>query len=355
MTPPTPEDQVKFLTNLQRLLAEGQFVATYKYALLLALADISIEAGDDSGDVLRIPTKDIAEKFVLYYWRQCLPYIQRDNTAPGQVLRQNTGAQAAILKRIANTRSKYGGSLALAQRDVTAWRSLVQEVDEIVRVMPLWKLQTIGGSQFDFLYANLGKGTAIELRPGVAFCLRQFYGLIGDLVRGAWLRYIRRHNHDALGTTADLSEFLFGSERSDLTAVREILTEIQTGKCFYCESPLKQDSVAVDHFIPWSKYPVDLGHNFVLAHKGCNTDKADHLAAADFLEAWVDRNLQHAGFLAERFGGRGVLHDLGTSCRVATWAYRQTYTAGGLTWRRKDEMMPLSRNWREPLARLLQL
>lgn len=45
ITPPTAEDQVKFLMNLQRFLAEGHFVATYKYALLLALADISIESG----------------------------------------------------------------------------------------------------------------------------------------------------------------------------------------------------------------------------------------------------------------------------------------------------------------------
>lgn len=40
---PTPEDQVEFLQNLQRLLSEGLFTATYKYALLLALADIAVE------------------------------------------------------------------------------------------------------------------------------------------------------------------------------------------------------------------------------------------------------------------------------------------------------------------------
>ena len=45
---PTPnsDEQVKFLVNIQRLLAEGQFVATYKYALLLALADIAVEKGE---------------------------------------------------------------------------------------------------------------------------------------------------------------------------------------------------------------------------------------------------------------------------------------------------------------------
>ena len=35
-----------------------------------------------------------------------------------------------------------------------------------------------------------------------------------------------------------------------------------------------------DHFIPWSRYPVDLGHNFVFSHPGCNNDKSDLLANA---------------------------------------------------------------------------
>jgi hypothetical protein len=43
--PPTPDEQIQFLVKLQRLLDEGLFVASYKFALLLALADLSIEAG----------------------------------------------------------------------------------------------------------------------------------------------------------------------------------------------------------------------------------------------------------------------------------------------------------------------
>jgi hypothetical protein len=42
-------EQIRFLLNLQRLLTDGQFTATYKYALLMALADLSVEHGDDSG------------------------------------------------------------------------------------------------------------------------------------------------------------------------------------------------------------------------------------------------------------------------------------------------------------------
>ena len=355
MSPPTAEEQLRFLTNLQRLLAEGQFVATYKYALLLALADIAVESGDDSGDSLKIHTKQISEKFIQYYWRQSVPYIPRMDSTSGQVLQQNTGRQAAIVSSVRDARKRYGDSLAKAQQNVLDWKKLVQKVDQVVRVMPLWKLQTVGRSQFDFLYENRKTGTSIELRPGVAYCLRQFYELIDDLVRGAWVRYVRRHNQDVLGTTTDLAEFMFGSERSNLSTVREILEGVQSGRCFYCGRLLPQHVGHVDHFIPWAKYPVDLGHNFVLAHASCNSAKADHLAAANYLAAWAERNAQHQVYLEDEFTQHGVLHDLPTSVRIANWAYQQTFDAGGLTWLKQDDLVPLPINWQQPILPLLRL
>jgi 5-methylcytosine-specific restriction endonuclease McrA len=46
----------------------------------------------------------------------------------------------------------------------------------------------------------------------------------------------------------------------------------------------------VDHFIAWARYPVDLGHNFVLADSRCNSKKRDRLPAYEHLCEWVDRN-----------------------------------------------------------------
>ena len=45
--------QVDFLLNIQRLLNEGKFVSTYKFALLMAIADLCIEMGE----VLKVPLK----------------------------------------------------------------------------------------------------------------------------------------------------------------------------------------------------------------------------------------------------------------------------------------------------------
>ena len=350
MSQPTPEFQIQFLRNLQRLLAEGRFTATYKFALLLSLADIAVEKGDDSGNALVIATSTIAEKFVQYYWRQSVPYVCRGGTT-SRVLQQNTDRQAKVISVLSDAQQSWCSSLAAARRDKRAWSSLLSKVDGVVRGMPLNRLQTVGESDLEFLYANPGREKSIELNPGVAYCLRQFHRLIVDLVRGAWVRFVRtmNQNQDVLGTTTDLYEFLFGSERTATTDVVPVLTEIQHGNCFYCQKSLQRAQSHVDHFIPWARYPSDLGHNFVLAHDKCNAAKADHVAAARHLDVWVERNDRYGGELDLAFRDRGVLHDLSTTLRITDWTYSQVSMAHGLTWEQGRTMVALPNGWEREL------
>jgi hypothetical protein len=219
------------------------------------------------------------------------------------------------------------------------------------QVMPLWRLQRIGKEQLNFLYENQGNGHGIQLRPGVAFCFRKFHALISDLVRNAWLRFVRQQNLGLLGETADLNEFLFGSERNNLALVRPVLLDIQRGRCFYCKGTIAGATAHVDHFVALARYPVDLGHNFVLADDRCNNKKRDRLPACEHLSAWTDRNATYGEQLRDALDQRGVIMDLAASNQVANWAYGQTEAAKGLTWLRADEMVPLEAGWREMLHR----
>jgi 5-methylcytosine-specific restriction endonuclease McrA len=348
---PSAEDQVRFLSNLQRLLAEGQFVATYKYALLLALADLAVEQGDDTDATLKIPTALIAEKFIHYYWRQTVPYVARQaGRSASRILRQNTGRQAEVVRRLDEIRSRVGQSLVGLKQDQRRWRSLVRAIEKVVVVMPLWKLQTVGRQPLEFLYGRSAEMGFVELKPGVAYCLRKFHDLVTDLVRGAWARYIRRVNSDVLEINVDLNEFLFGSERANLLTVQPVLQEIQHGKCFYCNGAINRGAAHVDHFIPWSRYPVDLGHNFVLAHGACNSSKGDRLAAVDHLQAWVERNRGYGSQLDAEFKRRDMVADLDSTRQIAQWAYSQTWQAHGLTWVRGDNLVSLPDGWETILA-----
>jgi 5-methylcytosine-specific restriction endonuclease McrA len=345
---PSPKDEIDFLVKLQRLLAEGSFVASYKYALLLALADLSIERGDDSGAPLTIATAEIAEKFIQYYWRQVLPY---PSPKEPRVLQQNTGKQAAIVNTVRDAHAAYAGSLVSAVREQGEWKRLVGQVAKVVAVMPLWKLQTIGRVPLEFLYAKTGNDREIELQRGVAFCFRKFHSLIGDMVRGAWLRFVRQQNLDVLGETADLTQFLFGSERNNLAAVRPVLMDLQHGRCFYCQGSIAR-MAHVDHFIAWSRYPTDLGHNFVLADDRCNNKKRDRLPAREHLERWAERNAMHGAELTHELSRRGIVTELLASNRITAWAYSQAEAASALTWVRADEMVPLAAGWSALLARV---
>jgi 5-methylcytosine-specific restriction endonuclease McrA len=328
--------------DIQRLLTEGLFTATYKYALLAALADLSIELGDDSGEPLRLGTFALAEKFVEYYWGHAAPY-----NVPGEarVLRQNTGSQAKIIALVGEARTQHGDSLPKMMRNGRAWNRLVRRVEAVVKLQPLWKLQTVGKEKLEFLYVA-GTADEIELRVGVAYCFRRFYPLVQDALRSAWLRDVRSMNGDLLGEVMDLREFLFGAERNALSLAKPLLSDLQGGKCFYCLQPIRLNAGQVDHFIPWAKYPVDLAHNFVLADERCNAKKRDRIAHVEHLSHWGERNQNYGDEMTSAMKDRFAC-DLPSAKRIAYWAYSQTEAAQGLTWLRNNELVVLLPAWRK--------
>ena len=62
-----PIGELEFLTKLQRILSEGQFVASYKYALLLALGELSVEKTSAPDGTLAIELDELAERFIALY------------------------------------------------------------------------------------------------------------------------------------------------------------------------------------------------------------------------------------------------------------------------------------------------
>lgn len=343
---PSAQEQIQFLLNIQRLLNEGNFVATYKYALLLSLADLSVEHGEGGGNALMISTAAIAEKFIQYYWRQSLPFAGLGGERAG-VLWQNTGPQAAVVKLLEGARKRSRGSLTQARKDGESWASLRREVEKIVRIMPLWKLQTLGKLEVPFLYDRNPRGRTIELKPGVAYNFRRFHELLRHLLEGAWVRHVRSiaRNQRIIGETADLRDFLFGSERENVARVGPVLRDCQAGACFYCGKAIRGNG-DVDHFVPWSQYPIDLGHNFVVAHPECNRAKRDFLAGEPHLEHWVRRNSERGAELEERFASVGVAYDLCSSREIAHWAYQQAEVAKAQLWWAGNDVRPIGGDWR---------
>ena len=350
MSRPTAEFQIEFLEYIQRLLDGGGFVATYKYALLMALADLSVEKGSDDDTALPLHATDVAYKFITYYARQARPYTAGAGAAGG-ILHQNTGRQAAVVNHVREAAPAYvTGRVKILGAGLLRDKGLVGRVTNTVAVMPLWKLQTIGNRVDDFLYPQVGKGREFTLNPGVAFCFRKFHGFVCRMAQDGWLRFVRgrRQNADLLGEASDLAQFMFGANRAALAPYREILDDLQKGRCFYCGRGSQVGHV--DHFIPWSWYSLNLGHNFVLACEGCNGKKADMLAGTGHLERWLERNDIHGGPLVVEFDQRHLPHDLDSTNFIARWAYGRVAEVGGETWcgGEATEILSASDGWRFP-------
>jgi 5-methylcytosine-specific restriction endonuclease McrA len=326
---PSPEEQLAFLTKLQRVFAEGEFSSTYKFALLIALAELAVEVGQDNAEPLPLSNQNIACKFIDLYWQQAAPYsVQLIGAVPG-VLVQNNGAQAAVIKAITDFRNSHPGVTTLSARSLKEYSLLRQQVALTVATQPITYLQNIGGQTQQFLYERVRGG--IVLKQGVAYCLRRFQPLVQQLGRRHWIDYLKRNraNTAVLGQADDLESFLFETSRQSLKIIGDGLKQLDDN-CFYCRSKVQEADV--DHFIPFAMYPRDLTHNFVISHPSCNRSKSDTLAAKPHLERWMEHTTKNDDSLREIGEAAGRNTDLTASHAVARWGYGNAASSGARAW-----------------------
>lgn len=357
----TPSDtQARFFTNLQQLLVEGTFVSTYKYALLISLARWAVENANYDERV-PLDVGQLTTHYLSLYWPHVQPFgVARTGLEVAEasaryrggeagswagVLNQDRGGQTPRILKLIRSEQEAG---CAHMRDLPHDRraSLSNAARASIRDMPLWKLQVVAtGQESPFLYRRGGTSSEIVFEPGVVGCLAEFAVLVEHVVRAAWLRFVLRANHRLLGSpAAQLEDFLFPSSRAALSVWRPALQELQGNECFYCG---REMGIAhVDHFLPWSRYPRDLGHNFVLADEACNNAKSDHLASLEHLEKWFQRNDEDGEQLAQRFEAERLPHDWQTLRRVTGSLYGVAEHAGALVWQEKKQFVALGAGWR---------
>lgn len=352
IAPPSPEYQLGFLSKLQRLFNEGDFTATYKFALMVAMADLAVEFGRDDGNALLLTKEQLAEKFIELYWQQATPYSatgdERDLNEPlvkssSLVLAQNNGIQIAIVKSIITFRSTFNPRSLIAAKTMPSFKKLLNSVSTTVMKMPVTYLQNLGGQVEPFLYNTLSNG--IELFPGVAYSLRRFQPLVQQLARNGWINHIKgnRLNQSILGEQDDLESFLFGTSRKSLMVISAGLRKI-SNKCFYCQQTLRSEA-DVDHFIPFSQYPRDMMHNFVIAHPACNRSKSNALAAREHLERWVEYIDREDANLTTIGKDAGKVTNLPVMRAVARWGYGNAVQSSAQAWVRATYFECVDKNY----------
>jgi hypothetical protein len=312
---PWAEGPIAFAQNVLQLLDRGGFVATYKYAVLLGLIDLCLEGTSGTGEAPHmVTTRQLAEKVLELYWPQTRPFEARGMTST--VLRQNTGSQAKIISDILRFKERLQvpeTSIAMARREKRrAFEKLLDSIEWTLILMPLPRLQNLGGQNLKTLYV-IDWDESIERRkrmvtdyqrqrpsdfdnrisfyPAVGEYLVQLNGLLRPLIHREWLRMVARINKLEI---SELERFLFGTDRIGTARLRHELVDLQGSRCFYCAGRVSSGA-EIDHFIPWARYPDNGIDNLVAAHGRCNREKRDFLAAADHVGKWLERMAPGSG------------------------------------------------------------
>jgi hypothetical protein len=342
---PRAEDGVTgFAERLLSVIDEGRRTATYKLALLMALMDCCAEGVTPLGAApTEIPTRSLARHVARLYWPQLRPFPAPSGPVD---LRQITNKSATIIQAL---RSAFQ-----ALPYVTTWESAeellpAEQVQQVLDVVewtvaryPLVRLQTVDGVPSPFLYdlgwgegvtlsrLTAGGGAKVRLRPNAGDQLIRLSPLVRPLVELHWVRMVAGLNGLAR-MEDDLRRHLFGAERVAFPApLRRDLLELQDGSCFYCADRLSGAS-AVDHFVPWSRWPNDAVENLVIAHASCNSHKSDHVPGPLPLHRWAQRLTIHSADLADVALASRWRTDRARSVSLARSLYGHL-PAGALVW-----------------------
>lgn len=296
-----------FLEKVLQVLAQGGFSSTYKYAVLLGLIDVCVEAGHPPTSVT---TAKLARRVIELYW--CHTRDFEDVS-----LLQNAGQQAGILTLVrtyqASLRDVVSARMA-AHIDARGFDALLREVEWVLIEYPLPRVQKVGVHHDAFIYRInwdervkrsdfLTRGARrtdfdnnIRFVDGAAAQLIQLAPVLVSLLRSAWTSKVSALNELK---EARLEQFLFGVDREKLGALQGPLRALQNGRCFYCDGSLSGGPSQVDHFLPWSRYPDDGLDNLLLAHDRCNLKKLHFLADLGFGRRWEQRSREQYARLDE--------------------------------------------------------
>lgn len=326
------QQQLDFIAYIQRMLVEGDFSATYKFALLHAIADVCVEQpllSDQSELVIELPT--LADKLITLYWHHAMPFPS-EHTGESALLLQNTGAQSKVISVLFECQQNNIRNLRQLKQS-SFYKPTFNAAMATLKSGPLWRLQILAKQEECFLYPHTKNTKFITLNAGIASCFRRFYDLIVYLAKNAWLQKIQsiKHNQALIGPQSQLHDFLFGFDRNALTKAKPVLVELQSNSCFYCQKPMKND-IEVDHFIPFARYANDLGHNFVAAHRTCNNNKRDFLAAQQHRERWQNQNLVVNSQIISNELSAYFHCDADKSLAVSNWAYQVAQANNAKLW-----------------------
>lgn len=255
---------------------------TYKFGLVKSLLDNAFNGKKTETGVF-FTYEELFARFVENYWNLVVKYDLRQMRPDGKSVFSKI---ETILK------AEVAETALLAAFEFEAIDE--EKKTRIVRkVTSECKRCVIGALYEDFdgvIYSFDLKAEGLVLNYAVYEFMLKHKAELEKLNYYSWAKFLEQVNDDnVLVRVIDKLE-LATPRRENLSVYREILRkEFEEDTCFYCGKKL-QNSIHVDHFIPWSFVKDDKLWNFVLSCPTCNLKKNNKIPNPDYIVKIEARN-----------------------------------------------------------------
>jgi hypothetical protein len=266
-----------YLSAWVAIISRSPKSTTLKYALgksFIEIARYDLTEGD-----FNIPKREIASRFIEYYWAQEFIYRFRQTTNPlgipnvVKILRDVWQEPQKLKQKPKDTPEQHG----------LACDRIVKECFK--EVIP--RFHNIKGGSTTIRFFENSRGYITIPRQAGTF-LRKHEAILTQNINYHWSLWLERIN-----STPRISSKVtagFNPQRKSLSKYKKKLSFVQNS-CFYCDCNLSEtQSIHVDHFIPWSYIFEDSMWNLVLTCRECNLRKSDKLPSHEYLEKLFSRN-----------------------------------------------------------------
>lgn len=299
-------NQRQGISQIQDIITRDKKTATYKFALLRALSEISryeshVVTWYREGDLVLVPLKRIATRWVYYYW----PLVQKD-------IRQTTNKNLAFATNLKSLDYKLS-EFALLKRDLEQGQNkelnkLITKVADTIHKGPI--TYSGGGSSPVFKFMEpldaevYGQLKDKELgMVGVPISiwrdLTLFSHWIEDSLAIQWAERTEKLNKDE--KFAIYLDLITKSVQEDIRSTNDIRNLFKGKKVKCVWSGKMIETFAVDHMIPWSVWRNNDLWNLLPSQTTLNTKKSDLLPSPAIVKKRFDNIRGYWETYAEAF------------------------------------------------------
>lgn len=292
---------LRAVDQIEGILNRDRKVATYKFALFRALAEIATQEPRTArwlpNGKVAVPVDRMAERWLRYYWPifaspQTIPQSQSEGAGPNQPVAFRAPLQA--LMQAFGQQGEHGG--------LAAWQAAASAGQLDARLQRLQRealrsiAATIRSGPVTYAGGALDSGRIFQFDGPTRSVLMSAelwreLGLLGhwiiDAVIVRWAALTERFAHRQGIHAGDVLPLLLARPDPDrVTAVaRGIYLAAKADRCVWSGRRLNPKSFVVDHAIPFSLWGNNDLWNLLPADKAVNGQKSDKLPTGELLKA----------------------------------------------------------------------